>query len=47
MAQAARKEELSVPEGGIAQFIMDDDEIEQVYGSEAEDEAEDVVYLES
>jgi hypothetical protein len=40
MAQAARKEELSVPEGGIAQFIMDDDEIEQVYGSEAEDEAE-------
>jgi hypothetical protein len=32
---------LSVPEGGIAQFIMDDDEIEQVYGSEAEDEAED------
>ena len=41
MAQAARKEELSVPEGGIAQFIMDDDEIEQVYGSEAEDEAED------
>jgi hypothetical protein len=35
MAQAAQKvEELTVPDGGIGNFIMEDDEIEAVYGDD-------------
>ena len=42
MAEVAEKmEELTVPEGGIADFVMDDDELEEVYGEKASDFGDD------
>ena len=39
MAQAeAKMEELAVPDGGIGDFVMDDDEIEAVYGPDLDDD---------
>ena len=38
MAEAVEKiEELTVPEGGIGDFVMEDDEIEEVYGEKSSD----------
>lgn len=42
MAEVAEKmEELTVPEGGIADFVMDDDELEAAYGEDASDFGDD------
>jgi LysM repeat protein len=42
MAEVAEKmEELTVPEGGIADFVMDDDELEEAYGEKASDFGDD------
>ena len=42
MAEVAeKKEELTVPDGGIGDFIMEDDEIEEVYGEKASDYGDD------
>lgn len=42
MADVAEKmEELTVPEGGIADFVMDDDELEEAYGEKASDFGDD------
>lgn len=39
MAQAnAQMEELAIPDGGIGDFVMEDDEIEEVYGPDLEDD---------
>lgn len=42
MADVAEKmEELTVPEGGIADFVMEDDELEEAYGEKASDFGDD------
>jgi LysM repeat protein len=42
MADVAEKmEELTVPDGGIGDFVMEDDEIEEVYGEKASDYGDD------
>jgi len=40
-AEAEQIEELTVPDGGIGDLIMDDDEIEAVYGEEEDDGTEE------
>lgn len=42
MAEVAEKmEELTVPDGGIGDFIMEDEELEEVYGEKASDYGDD------